>query len=61
MKNKINQIRITIPKWIAELKEWDMKTHLEVVPKIEEKDKHITKDALIIIKEVKKNGQPRNN
>jgi len=56
MKNKQKQIRITIPKWIARLKDWNEETHLEVVPKVDEKDKHITKNVLIIIKEVKKNG-----
>ena len=57
MKNnkEIKQIRITIPKWIAELKEWTDLIHLELVPLIRE-DKPITKDTVFILKEVKKNG-----
>lgn len=56
MENKLNQIRVTIPKWMADLKEWDNETHLEIVPLNEKNDKNITKDALLIIREVKKNG-----
>ncbi|HRZ85192.1 MAG TPA: hypothetical protein P5277_00245 [Candidatus Paceibacterota bacterium] len=56
MKSKINQVRVTVPKWIAELKDWNTESHLEIVPQTESKDKNITKDVVIIIKEVKKDG-----
>ncbi len=56
MKNKNTQIRVTVPKWIADLKDWGIETHLEIVPLTERKDKNITKDVVIILKEVKKNG-----
>ena len=56
MKNKTSQIRVTVPKWIADLKDWNNDTHLEITPLTEKKDNNITKDALIIIREVRKNG-----
>jgi hypothetical protein len=54
---KIKQLRVTIPKWIVELKGWDDTTHLEFVPLIRDDDKPITKDAFFVIKEVKNNGK----
>ncbi|MDD5192516.1 MAG: hypothetical protein PHH54_06070 [Candidatus Nanoarchaeia archaeon] len=56
MKNKVRQIRITVPKWVAELKGWNDKTHLEVIPLDNGADKPITKEAIMMIKEVKKDG-----
>ena len=59
MKNKaknIKQVRVTVPKWIADLKEWDCETHLEIVPQTDNNDKPITPDVTIIIKEIKKHG-----
>ncbi|MDP2926451.1 MAG: hypothetical protein Q8N99_08795 [Nanoarchaeota archaeon] len=53
MKNKVSQVRITIPKWIVKLKEWEIGTHLEFVPLIKDDDKPITKETVFIIKEVK--------
>jgi hypothetical protein len=53
---KNNQIRITIPKWIAKLKGWGSKTHLEAIPLNDKTDKVITPQAIIVIKEVKKDG-----
>ncbi len=54
-KDKIKQTRITIPKWIAELKNWNSHIHLELVPLVKEDNKLITKETVFILKEVKKN------
>ena len=53
---EVKQVRITIPKWIAELKKWDDSIHLELVPLIRDDDKPITQDTIFILKEVKNNG-----
>lgn len=50
------QIRITVPKWIADIKEWNEEVHLELVPLVRDDDKPITKETVFILKEVKKNG-----
>lgn len=50
---KNNQIRITIPKWIAELKGWTNRVHLEVVPITKDNDEKITKSTPFRIKEVR--------
>lgn len=55
--NKPAQIRITVPKWIAEIKEWGIETHLELVPLVRDDDKPITKETVFILKEIKKNEQ----
>ena len=58
-KNKekeIKQIRITVPNWIAKVKEWTGLTHLELIPLVRDDEKPITKDTIFILKEVKKNG-----
>ncbi len=55
-EEKTKQIRITIPKWIADLKRWNNSVHLELVPLIDNNDKPITKETVFIIKELKKNG-----
>ncbi len=54
MVNKFRQLRLTVPKWIADLKEWNQETHLEFVPLIRDNDSPITNDTTFIIKEVKK-------
>lgn len=57
MKNNaknIKQVRVTVPKWIADLKDWDCNTHLEIVPLTDKDDKAITPNVTIIIKEIKK-------
>ncbi len=57
MNKKVKQIRVTVPKWIAELKEWDLDTHLEFVPLLGDDDKTITKETLITLRKVEKNGK----
>ncbi len=51
--DKIRQVRITVPKWIVELKGWKEETHLEFVALAQDDNKPITKDTTFIIKEVK--------
>ncbi len=48
-----NQIRITIPKWVADLKGWNKNTDIEFVPITKDDDKPITKETVFILKEVK--------
>ena len=55
-EKEIKQIRITVQKWVAELKEWTDSIHLEFVPLIRDDNKPITKDTIFILKEVNKNG-----
>lgn len=49
-----NQIRITIPSWIAELKGWSNKTQLQVVTPTNKDNRPITQKDVVIIKEIKK-------
>lgn len=51
------QLRLTIPKWIVDLKGWKSDMHLEVVPLVRDDNNPITKDSIFIIKEVKHNGK----
>lgn len=50
------QLRITIPKWIVNLKGWKDSIHLELVPLVDNNDEPITKETVFIIKEIKKDG-----
>ncbi len=51
---KVNeQLRINIPKEIAELKGWDENTDLSFVPFLQSPDSELDKDVPILIKEVK--------
>lgn len=53
----IRQLRLTVPKWIVELKGWKNDAHLEVVPLIRDDNNPITKESIFIIKEVKNSGK----
>lgn len=48
-----DQLRINIPKEIAELKGWDEKTDLSFVPFLQAPDSKLDKDTPIILKEIK--------
>ncbi len=48
-----NQLRITVPKWIADIKGWTKNSHIEFVPLVTDDDKPITKKTVFILKEVK--------
>ena len=48
------QLRINIPKDIAELKGWDENTDLSFVPFLQSPDQELDKNTPIIIKEVKR-------
>jgi hypothetical protein len=50
-KNSIGQLRITIPANLVEMKGWDQKTKLVVVPEDENKNV-ITKKTKLVIKEI---------
>ena len=52
-KNVAGQLRITIPANIVELKGWDKKTKLAIVPEDENKNV-ITKKTQLVIKEITK-------
>jgi len=45
-----NQVRLTIPSWIAKLKGWGKRTELQVVPIVEMKDKDIDEHTPFTIK-----------
>ena len=53
MKNE-KQIRITVPKWVSELKGWDKNSKLQIIPIIKDEKEGITKDTVFVIKEIKK-------
>ena len=48
------QLRINIPKEIAELKGWNEKTELYFVPFLQGADSKLCKDTPIVLKESKK-------
>ena len=48
------QIRLTIPKWVADLKGWNTTSHLEFVPIVREDNQPINNKTVFVIKEVKK-------
>jgi len=50
-KNK-KQLRITIPKWIAELKGWNQDSNLQIIPVIRNEKDKVSKETIFIIKEV---------
>jgi len=51
---KVNdQLRITIPKEIAELKGWDETTDIQFVPFLEKPDSALGTDTPILLKEMK--------
>ena len=47
------QLRITIPKWVAELKGWKKNSNLQIIPVVKDESEGITKETVFIIKEVK--------
>jgi len=47
-----HQIRVTIPKWIADIKGWTPKSNLQFVPVTAVNNKPITRDTIFTIKEV---------
>lgn len=47
-----NQIRITVPIWIADLKGWNKKTNLQIVMEAKVDSRKISKHAPVIVKEV---------
>ncbi|MFH1642764.1 MAG: hypothetical protein ABIC04_07765 [Nanoarchaeota archaeon] len=52
---KVNeQLRINIPKEIAELKNWNERTDIQLVPFLDNPNSVLSKDTPIIIKEVQK-------
>lgn len=48
------QLRITIPKWVADLKGWDKNSNLQVIPIVKDENDEVSKDSVFIVKEVKK-------
>ncbi len=56
-----NQIRLTVPSWIANLKGWNRNTNLEVVPVVKLDNSPVDKKTQFTIKEVKFNGQGKDN
>jgi hypothetical protein len=49
-----NQVRITVPNWIVELKGWE-NAHIELVAiNVKDDDIPITKETTFVVKEVKK-------
>jgi hypothetical protein len=48
------QLRITVPKWVAELKGWKESSNLQIIPIIKDEKEGITKDTIFVIKEIKK-------
>ncbi len=46
------QLRITIPKWVAELKGWNKDSKLQIIPIIKDDKKSLDKKTIFIIKEV---------
>ncbi len=51
---KKEQIRITIPRWVAEVKGWKENSNLQIIPIIKDEKEGITKETIFVIKEVKK-------
>lgn len=49
----VQQIRITIPKWIAKVKGWKEGSNLQLVPLVDDDNRPITKKTPLTIKEVK--------
>jgi len=47
-KNK-KQLRITIPKWIAELKGWNQDSNLQIIPVIRNEKDKVSKETIFII------------
>ena len=47
------QLRITIPKWVAELKGWKKSSNLQLIPLVKDGTKPVSEDTIFIIKEVK--------
>ena len=47
------QLRITIPKWIAELKGWDKDSNLQIIPIIKDEKSKVSEDTVFVIKKVK--------
>ena len=52
-----NQVRLTVPSWIANLKGWSKNTSLEVVPIVKMDNVPVNRKTQFTIKEVKFNGQ----
>ena len=48
------QLRLTLPKWIADLKGWNIYSNLQIVPVVQEDNQPITNKTVFTIKEVKK-------
>ena len=49
-----DQLRISIPKEIADLKGWDESTELYFVPFLHDPEKPLDRDTAIVLKEAKK-------
>jgi len=56
---KKKQLRVTVPKWITELKEWDESSNLQIIPIVKDESKGVTKETVFIVKEVKNNKKKR--
>lgn len=48
-----NQLRITVPAWVAKMKGWTKKSNLQVVPLIGKED--LTTKTQFVVKEVPNN------
>ncbi len=53
------QLRITVPRWIAELKGWKKNSNLQIIPVVKDESEGVTKDTVFIIKEVKNQNKKR--